>query len=141
MTREIEATITIHMTVLVEGEEDWTDEDFQDEAHDKVKEFINYGMDHDELDSFELQNAVDAGEIKDVDIEVEAGPTQVRRIAQAYADKANQLEGRNAKLAEALQHAVDVYGQPGGPWNVPSDPGGWISKARAALAKRECKDA
>ena len=38
-----------------------------------------------------------------------------------------------AKLREALQEAVDQYGKPGGPWNVPSDPGGWIARACAAL--------
>lgn len=38
-------------------------------------------------------------------------------------------------LLEALQEAVNHYGRDGGPWNVPSDPGGWISRARAAIAK------
>ena len=38
-------------------------------------------------------------------------------------------------LAAVLEEAVKLYGKPGGPWNVPSDPGGWISKAHAALAK------
>ena len=37
------------------------------------------------------------------------------------------------KLAAALQEAVATYGKPGGPWNVPSDPGGWIARAEAAL--------
>lgn len=36
-------------------------------------------------------------------------------------------------LRSILKRAVDLYGKPGGPWNVPSDPGGWISDARAAL--------
>lgn len=39
------------------------------------------------------------------------------------------------ELVEALQEAVDQYGKPGGPWNVLSDPGGWLARARAALAK------
>lgn len=38
-------------------------------------------------------------------------------------------------LADALKEAVDCYGKPGGPWNVPSDPGGWLERARAALRK------
>jgi len=37
-------------------------------------------------------------------------------------------------LLEALQEAVAQYGKPGGPWNVPSDPGGWIARAKDALA-------
>lgn len=38
-------------------------------------------------------------------------------------------------MYEALEAAVSEYGKPGGPWNVPSEPGTWIDKARAALAK------
>jgi hypothetical protein len=40
-----------------------------------------------------------------------------------------------ADLVEALEYAVNMYGKPGGPWNVPSDPGGWLERARDALAK------
>lgn len=36
-------------------------------------------------------------------------------------------------LISALTEAVDLYGKPGGPWNVPSDPGGWIWRAKKAL--------
>lgn len=36
-------------------------------------------------------------------------------------------------LTFALQKAVDQYGQPGGPWNVPSEPGTWIAEAKHAL--------
>lgn len=50
--------------------------------------------------------------------------------------------GANARLYaaapdmyEALEAAVSEYGKPGGPWNVPSEPGTWIDKARAALTK------
>jgi len=39
------------------------------------------------------------------------------------------------ELLEALEYAVSKYGQDGGPWNVPSDPGGWLDRARAAIAK------
>ena len=41
------------------------------------------------------------------------------------------------RLREALKRAVDLYGRPGGPWNVPSDPGSWIAEARAALGERK----
>ena len=35
----------------------------------------------------------------------------------------------------ALENAVKDYGKPGGPWNVPSEPGTWIHSATSALAK------
>ena len=38
-------------------------------------------------------------------------------------------------LVEALEKAVEDYGKPGGPWNVPSEPGTWLAMAQAALAK------
>lgn len=41
------------------------------------------------------------------------------------------------ELLTALRDAVAAYGQPGGPWSVPTDPGGWLAKARAAIAKAE----
>ncbi len=34
----------------------------------------------------------------------------------------------------ALEKAVADYGKPGGPWNVPSEPGTWIDMAKGALA-------
>ena len=37
-------------------------------------------------------------------------------------------------LLAALQHAVAEYGRPGGPWNVPGDPGTWIASASRAIA-------
>lgn len=37
------------------------------------------------------------------------------------------------KLRAALQKAVDDYGKPGGPWNVPSEPGTWLQMAKDAL--------
>jgi len=43
-----------------------------------------------------------------------------------YADRIAELEG-------VLMKAVDDYGKPGGPWNVPSEPGTWIDSARKAL--------
>lgn len=38
-------------------------------------------------------------------------------------------------MYDALSEAVELYGKPGGPWNVPSAPGSWIEKAKAALRK------
>lgn len=38
-------------------------------------------------------------------------------------------------LLGSLERAVSLYGQPGGPWNVPNDPGSWLEQARAAIAK------
>ncbi len=42
-------------------------------------------------------------------------------------------------MLAALEEAVSLYGIPGGPWNVPSDPGGWLKQARAAIAKAKAK--
>jgi hypothetical protein len=39
------------------------------------------------------------------------------------------------ELLDALEYAVSEYGNKGGPWNVPGDPGGWLCKARSALEK------
>ena len=38
------------------------------------------------------------------------------------------------ELLDALRAAVDLYGKPGGPWNVPGSAGCWITQARAAIA-------
>jgi len=38
-------------------------------------------------------------------------------------------------LLAALESAVAQYGKPGGPWNFPSDPGGWLETAKKAIAK------
>lgn len=51
--------------------------------------------------------------------------------AVAYA----RLFAAAPELLSALEYAVEKYGKPGGPWNVPSDPGGWIERARAAISK------
>ena len=36
-------------------------------------------------------------------------------------------------IRAALQKAVDDYGKPGGPWNVPDEPGTWLRMAKEAL--------
>ncbi len=38
-------------------------------------------------------------------------------------------------MYEALEMAILEYGKPGGPWNVPSESGTWIDKAKAAIVK------
>lgn len=53
--------------------------------------------------------------------------------ARERARKALKGVDENKLLREALEEAVAMYGKPGGPWNVPGDAGGWISKARKAL--------
>lgn len=50
-------------------------------------------------------------------------------LANMFVDQEKKIDA----LRKALQEAVDVYGKPGGPWNVPSDPGGWLGRARKAL--------
>ena len=37
------------------------------------------------------------------------------------------------QMRAALEKAVADYGKPGGPWNVPREPGTWIAMAKAAL--------
>ena len=54
---------------------------------------------------------------------------EIGRLKAVIAAKDAEI----ARLREALNYAVQKYGNPGGPWNVPSDPGTWISIARAAL--------
>jgi len=51
-------------------------------------------------------------------------------------DKANaRLISAAPDLLDALQRAVSSYGAPGGPWNVPSEPGSWLERAQAAITK------
>ena len=61
---------------------------------------------------------------------------RTREEAEAAHERVKKaLKGidENKLLREALEEAVSMYGKPGGPWNVPGDAGGWISKARKAL--------
>lgn len=66
--------------------------------------------------------------------------TKVRRREATIRllDKERREQQRQiATLREALQYAVVMYGNPGGPWNVPDDPGGWLDRARKALEATE----
>ena len=47
-----------------------------------------------------------------------------------------ETEGKRRKLHAALAETVEMYGKPGGPWNVPGSPGSWIAKAKKTL--EEC---
>lgn len=58
-----------------------------------------------------------------------------RRISWKEAEANALLFAGAGELLEALEYAVEKYGKSGGPWNVPSDPGGWLERARAAIAK------
>lgn len=40
-------------------------------------------------------------------------------------------------MVNLLRETVATYGKAGGPWNVPSDPGGWLERNRAMLARVE----
>lgn len=44
-----------------------------------------------------------------------------------------ELDAYAARLMDCLAKTVAVYGKPGGPWNVPSEPGTWIAEAQALL--------
>lgn len=50
-------------------------------------------------------------------------------------DSISALISAAPDMYKALEKAVEEYGKPGGPWNVPSEPGSWIALAKAALAK------
>ena|GEM_PF-3733632 len=56
------------------------------------------------------------------------------RIEELRA-KVLEVGTENARLRAALQKAVDLYGKPGGPWNVPDETGTWIAMAKEALGQ------
>jgi hypothetical protein len=49
-------------------------------------------------------------------------------------DQTNSIDDYESALA-VLGEAVALYGKPGGPWNVPSEPGGWLARARDVLER------
>ncbi|HCI30085.1 MAG TPA: hypothetical protein DE117_07935 [Fervidobacterium sp.] len=64
----------------------------------------------------------------------------LEKAKQFIADEGNEdvisaLIAAAPDMYKALEKAVEEYGKPGGPWNVPSEPGSWITLAKAALAK------
>lgn len=45
------------------------------------------------------------------------------------------LAKENAELTTFIKKTISLYGEPGGPWNIPSDPGGWLSEARSLVGE------
>jgi len=65
---------------------------------------------------------------------------------ESYLSRSNVEIYANAKLIaaaprmfKALKKAIKDYGKPGGPWNVPNEPGTWIALAQAAIQAAEGK--
>ena len=54
---------------------------------------------------------------------------------QVIADSNAKLISAAPQLLAALERAVELYGKGGGPWNVPGEPGSWLSEARSAISK------
>lgn len=75
----------------------------------------------------------DAMEILKLRAKVKRRETTIRLLDKEYREQQRQI----ATLRDALQYAVEKYGKPGGPWNVPGDPGGWLDRARKALEATE----
>ena len=72
---------------------------------------------------------------------VGAGNIIIRQQWECVRKSIDELQANAYLIAaapdmyEALEAAILEYGKPGGPWNVPSSPGTWIYKAKAALEK------
>lgn len=61
--------------------------------------------------------------------------SDIDKAIDAMVVDVEALREDRERLKAALRKAVDVYGVPGGPWSVPSDPGSWIAQAREALGE------
>lgn len=46
-----------------------------------------------------------------------------------------RLAKDNEAKTDFIRKTVDLYGKPGGPWNDPNDPGGWLHEARSLLGE------
>ena len=62
----------------------------------------------------------------------------IKGLYEETTDK-DDLARKCDALYQALKYAVLVYGKPGGPWNVSSEPGKWIQQAEKALEIAEGK--
>lgn len=58
--------------------------------------------------------------------------TRASKYEQLHKDLETLRQERD-RMATALEKAVDDYGKPGGPWNVPSEPGTGLRMAKDAL--------
>jgi hypothetical protein len=56
---------------------------------------------------------------------------------RVYSESDARLIQAAPRMLRVLRYAVAIYGKPGGPWNVPGDPGGWLEAALAAIAEAE----
>ena len=45
-------------------------------------------------------------------------------------ERIDRAEKRIEVLESFIRETVELYGKPGGPWNVPSDPGSWLERAK-----------
>lgn len=62
----------------------------------------------------------------------------LRRLSEEACANA-QLMAAAPRMLKALKKAIKDYGKPGGPWNVPNEPGTWIALAHAAIQAAEGK--
>lgn len=46
-----------------------------------------------------------------------------------------RLAKREQELTDHIRKTIELYGKPGGPWNVPGDPGGWLHEARQLVGE------
>ena len=71
---------------------------------------------------------------------LETNPLDSRKLYEMYLAVPRAGRAVHALLADfdllwtVLEKTIAVYGQPGGPWNVPREPGQWITVATDALA-------
>ena len=93
-------------------------------------------------DLFEVGNKIkhlcpakDGTSLLTVSLEYITDDNEATYFGSVYNPADAHLIAAAPDMYEALEVAVSEYGKPGGPWNVPSEPGTWIDKARAALAK------
>ena len=98
----------------------------------KLSEYVIQAppVEYEQAASWAMSDAADAIEMQT------AALTALRLQCRDHEKAVDALRAENAKLREALMEAVRLYGKPGGPWNVPSDPGGWLAMARAALGNK-----
>ena len=70
----------------------------------------------------------------EADLKMVPGTKSAMHYAVSNAARVLALLDVLGEVEGVLEKAVGDYGKPGGPWNVPSEPGTWITMARQALA-------